>query len=182
MNQPFYQRIRRLYQAERDSRDYFGLFQALLSMSSRVGMDAALGYLEQCVIENRLTWLDENLRRIKRSGIPLSDGYKIFFEIYLGISAPADGEIVEATDHRLITRWWNECPIPRVCEELGLDTREICKKVYHRPVQAFLSRIDPRLRFDRNYDALRPRTPYCEEIITTIEPHGLSIPDHKDHQ
>ena len=26
-------------------------------------------------------------------------------------------------------------------------------------------RIDPRLHFDRNYNALRPHTTYCEEII-----------------
>jgi hypothetical protein len=42
-------------------------------------------------------------------------------------------------------------------------------KSYHKPVQAFLSKIDPRLRFDRNYEALRPHTVYCEEIITLEE-------------
>jgi hypothetical protein len=36
-------------------------------------------------------------------------------------------------------------------------------------VQVFISRIDPQLRFQRNYDALRPYTPYCEEIITLVE-------------
>jgi propanediol dehydratase small subunit len=33
-------------------------------------------------------------------------------------------------------------------------------------VQEFLQRIDPRLRFDRNYTALRPYRDYCEELIT----------------
>ena len=47
--------------------------------------------------------------------------------------------------------------------------REICKKAYHKPVQILLSEIDPRLRFRRNYHALRPYTPYFEEILMLEE-------------
>ena len=78
-------------------------------------------------------------------------------------------EIVEQVDRKMVTRWWNHCPTLETCQKLGLDTREICRKAYHKPVQAFLSKIDPRLRFDRNYEALRPHTAYCEEIITLEE-------------
>jgi hypothetical protein len=74
--------------------------------------------------------------------------------------------VVEATHSKLVTRWWNACPTLAACQKLGLDTREVCRKAYHRPVQVFLAKIDPRLRFDRNYAVLRPHAPYCEEIIT----------------
>jgi hypothetical protein len=141
------------------------LFQTILSAADEIGMEAALHILEECVIEKRLAWLDQHLATLERSGDPVADGCRIFYEEYLGISTPEDGEQVEVTERRLVTRWWNECPTLQACKELGLDPREICSKVYHRPVQAFLSRIDPRLRFDRNYDALRPHTPYCEEVI-----------------
>jgi hypothetical protein len=64
-----------------------------------------------------------------------------------------------------------------VAQEIGLDQSlnylEKCvsenKKAYHRPVQAFLSFLNPKLRFDRNYEALRPYQAYCEEIIALEE-------------
>ena len=115
--------------------------------------------------------MDRNLKAIEKTGNPLIDGYKLFYESYLGLSIPQDGEIIEKTNRRLVTRWWNRRPTLEACQKLGLDIREICKKVYHKPVQVLLSKIDPRLRFKRNYQALRPYAPYCEEII------GLEGPD-----
>jgi len=41
----------------------------------------------------------------------------------------------------------------------------VCKGAYYKSVQTFLNRIDPRLKFDRNYRSLRPYTDYCEEIL-----------------
>lgn len=140
-------------------------FQTVLSAADEIGLDAALELLEQCVIEKRQEWLDQNLISIERSGDPLEDAYRAFYEQYLGVSIPEGGEMVEKDGCKLVMRWWNACPTLETCKALGLDTREICKKVYHKPVQEFLRRIDPHLRFDRNYDALRPYTPYCEEMI-----------------
>jgi hypothetical protein len=145
------------------------LLQTTLSLADEIGWDTALGCLERCVIEKRLAWLDKNLGMLGRTGNPLLDGYKAFYEVYLGLSTPEHGEIVEATGRSLVTRWWNHCPTLEACRKLGLDTREICKKVYHEPVQVFLAQIDPRLRFARNYAALRPYAPYCEEIIILEE-------------
>jgi len=122
--------------------------------------------MERCVSEKRLAWLDGNLDRIEKTGNPVEDGYRIFYEEYLGISIPKDGEIVEKTDKKLVMRWWNYCPTLEACKKFGLDTRIVCKKAYHKPVQIFLSRINPKLRFDRNYDHIRPYAPYCEEIIS----------------
>jgi hypothetical protein len=154
---------------ENRGQDYTGLFQTLLSVADEVGLDGALGYLERCAIEKRLSWLRENMANLQTSGDPLVDAYRWFYELYLGISAPKDGEIVERSERRLVTRWWNPCPVLEACEKFELDTREICWKAYHQPVQVFLSHIDPRLRFDRNYDRLRPHAPYCEEILTLGE-------------
>ncbi len=142
------------------------LFLTILSMAEEVGLDNALAYLEQAVTEKRLLWLDENLETFEQTDNPVFDGYRLFYEIYLGLSAPEDGEIIKQTEHKLVSRWWNRCPTLEVCQKLGLDTREICQKVYHKPVQEFLVRLNPKLRFDRNYKALRPQTAYCEEIIS----------------
>ena len=163
MDSKYCQLVRRQY--ERSREDSIELFQTILSIAEEVGLDDALEYLQQCVIEKRSSWLDRNIMALEKTGNSLIDGYKIFYESYLGLSIPQDGEIIETTDRQLVTRWWNHCPTLEACQKLGLDTREICKKVYHKPVQVLLSKIDPKLRFKRNYAALRPYTPYCEEII-----------------
>ena len=167
MKDKYYQLILGKY--ENKERDFSGLFQAVLSIADEIGLEKALEYLERCVIEKRESWLNETLDKLEKTGNAVEDGYRIFYEKYLGISVPKDGEVVERTDKKLVTRWWNYCPILEVCRKLGLDTRMVCKKSYHRPVQIFLSKINPKLRFDRNYDCIRPYSPYCEEIITLEE-------------
>jgi hypothetical protein len=72
---------------------------------------------------------------------------------------------VEHTQKRIVMRWWNPCPTLEACNKLGLDTREVCKKAYEKPVQEFLKQINPRLRFGRNYESIRPHAACCEEII-----------------
>jgi hypothetical protein len=145
------------------------LIRTVLSVGDEVGLDRALAYLGDCVIEKRLAWLDRNLERLDQTEDPVYDGYRLFFESYLGLSTPEDGEIIEHIQEKMVIRWWNPCSTLEACKELGLDTREICSKAYHRPVQEFLSRVHPKLRFERNYEALRPHAPFCEEIIVLEE-------------
>lgn len=145
------------------------LFAEIMRVSNEIGMDEALAYLEQCVIEKRLAWLKANLGQVKDENDPVTDGYRWFYEKYLRVSLPEDGEIVEHSEKRLVMRWRNPCPTLEACKKLGLDTREVCKKVYEQPVEEFLKRLDPRLRFDRNYEAIRPYTSYCEEIIELVD-------------
>ena len=66
--------------------------------------------------------------------------------------------------------WWrNSWPVLEACQGLGLDIREISRKVHHQPVQECLSRIHPKLRCGRNYEELRPHSAYCEETIVLGE-------------
>ena len=160
----FYQQIKHLYLNSKG--DSTHLFETVISIGQKIGIDNAWRILERCVTAKRLTWVDENIAGFELTSDPLLDGYKTFYEVYLGVTVPEDGEIVAHTAKKIVTRWWNHCPTLEACERLGLETREVCKVAYQKPVQSFLSRIDPRLRFDRNYAAIRPHTPYCEEIIT----------------
>jgi hypothetical protein len=163
MDARYYDLVNRCY---RDAGgDFTELFHTVLAIGTEIGWDRAWGCLQQCVIDKRLAWLGKNLEALQRTGDPLLDGYRSFYEVYLGVSTPRDGQIVEATDRRLVTRWWNRCPTLEACTRLGLDTRVICKQVYQEPVQVFLSAVDSRLRFARSYEAIRPYAPYCEEII-----------------
>lgn len=167
MDDTYLQLVRAKYDSKGD--DYSDLFATILSIAEESSLDEALGYLERCVTEKRSAWLARNRSALLRTADPIDDGYRAFYGAYLGLSVPQDGEIVERTPTRMVTRWWNPCATLDVCQKLGLDTRVVCCRAYHRPVQVFLESIDPRLRFDRNYDALRPHTPYCEEILTLAE-------------
>jgi hypothetical protein len=158
------QRIKQEYQNFQG--DSTRLFNEILNASTKIGLDQALVFLEQCVIEKRLAWLKANLTESIDQQNPVLEGYKWFYEKYLKVSVPKDGEIIECTEKRIVMRWWNACPTLDACTKLGLDTREVCRKAYQCPVQEFLKRIHPKLRFDRNYQNIRPYAPYCEEIIT----------------
>ncbi len=159
----YYQQIRQEY--HNSSGDAPPLFQTVLAAAHDIGMDEALAILEKCVTEKRLAWIEMHLADFERSDNPVLDGYRLFYKIYLGISAPDDGEIISQTGQEIVMRWRNHCPTLEACQKLKLDTREICQKAYHQPVQKFLAQLDPRLTFERNYEGLRPHTPYCEEII-----------------
>lgn len=155
---------------ENSKGDSTQLFQILLAAADEIGMEQAMAYLENCVTHKRLAWLQHNANRVERTNDPVFDAYHLFYEVYLGISAPDDGKIIEHSPQKIVTRWWNPCPTLEICQKLGLDTRQICQKIYHRPVQAFLETIDPRLVFERNYEALRPHQTYCEEVIKIERP------------
>lgn len=164
MNNKHRQRIAKAYKDNKG--DSSGLFQVVLSEAKEIGLEPALAILEQCVIEKRMAWCDKNLADAERTGDPVVDGYRLFYEVYLGAAALSQGEIVSLSDTKIVMRWWNKCPTLEACLRFRLDTREICKKVYERPVQEFLSRINPGLVFSRNYECIRPYADYCEEIIT----------------
>lgn len=163
MEAGYRQLVKERYENSRE--DATELFRTLLAMAEETGLDAALDYLEECVCARRMAWMDRQAESIEQTGNSLLDGFNLFYTHYLGLSLPRDGELVEANEGCIRVRWSNRCPTLEACKALGLDTREICRKVYERPVQLMLSRIDPRLRFVRNYAALRPSQAYCEESI-----------------
>ena len=157
------QRIKYFYENSRG--DSTELFREILQVSKGIGLDEALSILEYCVLEKRLAWAKAHLSKVGKSVYPVLDGYRWYYRTYLGVSVPEDGEIIEFSEKRIVSRWWNPCPALEACEKFGLDTRLVCKMAYHRPVQEFLMQLHPGLRFERNYDCLRPHTAYCEEII-----------------
>jgi hypothetical protein len=159
----YYERIKNEY--ENSKGDSTALFTEIIRVANVIGLDEALALLEKCVIDKRKAWLEKNLSGFKKTNEPVWDGYQLFYKIYLGIEAPKDGEIAEQSDQHITIRWWNSCPTLVACEKLGLDTKQICKKAYHKPVQEFLMQLNPDLRFGRNYDCIRPYAPYCEETI-----------------
>ena len=81
--------------------------------------------------------------------------------------------ITSESDSAVFWERRDPCPTLAACESLGLDTRVVCRRVCEKPAQALLSRIDPRLRFVRDYDRLRPREPGCREGIVRVDLEAL---------
>jgi hypothetical protein len=77
--------------------------------------------------------------------------------------------IVKKAEKKIVYRSYDFCPVLEACKALGLDTRRICKLAYEAPTQRFLSRLNPELRFRRNYERIRPHARYCEEVIELEE-------------
>jgi len=127
-----------------------------------------LAQLESAVIEKRRGWL--------QSGNPIPTGirisprqaYESFFLDYLQIPLQ-QVPVIEENEYEIRWRSANPCPTLEACRQLGLDTRKICRGVYEKSTQTYLSAIDPELRFFRNYSAIRPYAPYCEEGIRRID-------------
>ena len=146
-------------------RDYTELFETIYSVAEDIGLDKSLEYLEKCVIDKKMMWLEENLNKIKRDKSPIDNALKILYELYLKISFGRNGIIVKKTDKELVTRCWNRCPVLEACQKFNLDTKIVCRQSYDRWIQIFLSKIHPKLKFYRNYERIRPYSPYCEEVI-----------------
>jgi tRNA(adenine34) deaminase len=80
-----------------------------------------------------------------------------------------DLPVVSESAHEIIWLSLNDCPTLEACKQLGLDTRQICREVYEKSTQAFLSQLDPQLRFLRDYEGIRPYADHCREMIVRID-------------
>ncbi|GAP12378.1 cytosine/adenosine deaminases [Longilinea arvoryzae] len=126
--------------------------------------EADLAAYNQDSIERRLAWFAENRHKLDfLNGDPLESAYELILR-RLGLT-PSEAPIVEKDHHRLVFHSLNFCPTLEACQILGLDTRSICKRYNENSMNALIRQIDPRLRFARNYEKLRPYAAYCEEMI-----------------
>jgi tRNA(Arg) A34 adenosine deaminase TadA len=112
--------------------------------------------------ERRLRWLHENPHTTDEADALLA-GYSILLE-KLRISE-AEAPIAERSGTRLVFRSMNPCPTLEACKILGYDTRIVCRHLTERAADALVKAVDPRLKFARSYERIRPYCDYCEESI-----------------
>jgi hypothetical protein len=123
----------------------------------------ALKELEQTILKKRVDWFEKNRHRFHRSGNDLENAYKLLLA-KLEIT-PDQAPIVIKEKNKIVFHSKNFCPTLEACKILELDTREVCKKLSENPTNEFILKLNPKLRFDRNYTKLRPYMGYCEEMI-----------------
>ena len=124
--------------------------------------------IEQETIRKRLAWLDVHWKPAPYRGpVTPRQAFEVLFFDYMGLSA-GDLPVVKETDREIVWLSQNPCPTLEACQELGLDTRLVCREAYEQSTQAFVERLDPQLRFGRSYEEIRPYAAYCKEWIVRV--------------
>ena len=127
--------------------------------------DAALSALNEDSTRRRVAWLSEHRAEFSLSADdPLEAGYRLLLARF-GIT-PEEAPVVSRNESAMTFHSQNFCPTLEACRLLGLDTRHVCRCINEDSTNALLRQLDPRLRFSRNYEKLRPYAPYCEETIS----------------
>jgi hypothetical protein len=127
--------------------------------------EAALCALNEDSVQRRTAWFEENRNRFAfLSGDPLDAAYRLLLARF-GIPLE-EAPIMRKSNTMIVFHSMNFCPTLEACRMLGLDTRFVCKHLNEDATNRLIQKIDPRLRFSRNYDKLRPYSSYCEEMIS----------------
>ena len=127
--------------------------------------EAALCTLNEDSIRRRTAWLEENrIRFAFLSDDPVRAAYVLLLARF-GITSE-EAPIILSDETKIIFHSQNFCPTLEACNRLGLDTRVVCKCLNEDATNRLIQLIDPRLHFSRNYEYLRPYSPFCEEMIT----------------
>ncbi|WP_316977349.1 nucleoside deaminase [Shumkonia mesophila] len=125
--------------------------------------------LERAVAARRLAWADAHRQRFTGTSAPTPrQAFDLLFLDYMGLDA-RDLPIVAESDDEIVWESRNPCPTVEACRALGLDTRKVCRAVYEKSTQALVSRLDPRLRFLRDYTRIRPHADHCRERIVRLD-------------
>jgi len=124
--------------------------------------------LARALAEKRLAWFSEYSRSFEsKREDALEAGYQVFLK-KLGISQD-QAPIVSRDEKHIILHSSNFCPTLEACKILALDTRFVCRHLTEKPSTEMLRKVNPKLRFTRNYEKLRPYASYCEEMIILEE-------------
>jgi len=131
----------------------------------RTGGKCGWKCIEERYIEKRNKWFNEKGLEIldKLEGTDVEKAYHLIL-LKLGISEN-EAPVAMKSEKKIIFHSKNFCPTLEACKAIGLDTRKICKEITERPTEELIKKINPNLRFTRNYNRLRPYNIYCEEII-----------------
>lgn len=126
--------------------------------------DRILSELNDDSIRRRTKWFQENKSDFDFiTKDLLYSGYRLLLKRFR--ITEEEAPVIKKTDQEIVFHSMNFCPTLEACKILGLDTRQVCKRLNEIATDTLLKQIDCRLNFSRNYDKLRPYTEYCEEMI-----------------
>jgi tRNA(Arg) A34 adenosine deaminase TadA len=124
--------------------------------------------IEAEVAQKRRAWFQNNLIAARLDRPTPRQAFDLLFFDYMGLS-PADLPIVSESETEIVWQSANPCPTLEAVKALGLDTRVVCRATTEKSTQAFVSQIDPQLRFLRSYEEIRPYANHCRELIVRVD-------------
>ncbi|MCL5995053.1 MAG: nucleoside deaminase [Chloroflexi bacterium] len=125
--------------------------------------------IEAEVARKRVAWFRQNDWAAGAHDHPSPrQAFELLFFDYMGL--PKDElQVVAETETEIVWLSTNPCPTLEAVKALGLDTRQICRAAYEKSAQAFVSQLDPQLRFLRRYEEIRPYSAHCQEMIVRVD-------------
>lgn len=121
-------------------------------------LDAGLGV-------KRLAWIATYQSSLSIGQATPRQSYEALILTYMRID-PTEAPIVVDEPDRITWASRNFCPLLEACNILRLDTRKVCRLGTEGSVQQFVSTLNPRLVFSRDYPNLRPFGEACVETIS----------------
>jgi len=135
--------------------------------------NTSLGQIEMEVAQKRVDWVKAHYPSLEGGpAISPRRAFEMLFFEYMGLGE-ADLSVGWETEDEIVWLSRNPCPTQEACQELGLDTRKVCRRAYEKSTQAFLSELDPQLRFLRSYAEIRPYAGHCRERIERVDFAGM---------
>ncbi len=141
--------------------------QDVMAKLSRVKRTGDYSRICEELTQKRLHWYEKNKGRLELEGSDVRKAYTLLLLRYMGLRQE-EVPVVYEDEKKIVWRSRNFCPVLEACVRLGLDTREVCRQTEEKPVQELISKINPRLKFSRNYEKIRPYSEYCEEVIELV--------------
>jgi tRNA(Arg) A34 adenosine deaminase TadA len=123
--------------------------------------------LEADSTERRISWYRQHVVSVGSDPSPRA-AYELFFYNYLGLCED-QVPVLSETDTEIVWSSINPCQTLEACQQIGLDTRVVCRAIYEKSTQAFVSQMDPQLRFLRSYEEIRPYSHHCRERIIRLD-------------
>lgn len=121
------------------------------------------------ITQKRMAWLDRVLPdRPGYDEFTPREAYELLFSENMELDL-SELPVVSESPDEIVWLSRNRCSLLEACIALGLDTRKVCRAVNEKATQAFLSRINPQLRFYRSYDEIRPHADCCREKIVRTD-------------
>jgi len=125
--------------------------------------------IEAEVALKRIAWYQQNVRPGDHPDRPSPrQAFELLFFDYMQLPE-SELRVVLETETEIVWLSLNPCPTLIATQQLGLDTRQVCRAAYEKSTQAFLSQLDPQLRFLRSYEEIRPYASFCREMIVRVD-------------
>jgi len=152
------------------------LFSTILEKGlSKEELERRLELIEQIIIEKRLKWYEKNKRQLaylrKRgiSDLQRAVGllYAYHMKVFEGITVVPFLDIEQGI-FSVDIQARNFCPYLEAFKRMRIkpeDSVRLCQQVLERPCQVIVGKVNPNIRFFRDYGHVRPLADYCDETM-----------------